>query len=279
MDMILKLLPLSLLIAAFFIVMVGIHFVKESALYQKYKEYKRVRELLRENNQVYVTEMREALIMKFSNIPVVNLSTEDLDQAQDLLGMNVVPIEFSTYVIDDELMYSKHLDTNIRDSILCYSEWNQMPIRTTYKTVLNGIDDSQNLNTLLRLRYTKGNFFLPDELLSPQYLNTLLHKNIVLLGICKIARGQSREIQVLLIPYELEIKKKPKPPFYVVSPQGLVRIWLCICIYPGFTWVFLYIKIQSSTLIKKVLFSLAFFKISTILVYVLYYNYLSNKRL
>ena len=202
--------------------LIGRFFIMESAWYKKYIRYKRMKKLLGESNKKRLEKKRTLLMQKLANIPVVNLESENLDNAQDLLGIKVIPIEFEIYVVEKEDFHCKYIDKRLRKEMMEYGELNQIPIRTVYTTLITGIDDAQNLEDLFATKYSKGSFFLPDILLSPAYIDALLGKDIVLLGICGIAG--SSQIQVLLTAYELERNRKyrlPKPTLKI-NPQGIL---------------------------------------------------------
>lgn len=195
-----------------------------------------MKKLLGESNKKRLEKKRNLLMKKLANIHVVNLASEDLDNAQDLLGIKVVPIEFEIYVVEKEDFHCKYIDKELRKEMMDYGELNQIPIRTVYSTLISGIDDVQNLKDLLAVKYSKGSFFIPDMFLSPAYIDALLGKDIVLLGICKIA-GVSNQIQVLLTAYELQTNRKYKrpEPTLKINPQGVLVRWkYSNSLYPGF---------------------------------------------
>jgi hypothetical protein len=154
-----------------------------------------------------IAKKRRLLQEKLQKIPIVNLHVEKISNAVDLLQLNcnVQEIVFEETTINHEMKFVKTWGNRdmldyVHNSIQEYV----MPIRMVYTNPIGGIDVAEDIKQFFKTRYPLATMFSLAPQISPIFIDRLLSKDIVLLGLCAYGHPYQKHIPVLMIAFEKE---------------------------------------------------------------------------
>lgn len=154
-----------------------------------------------------LAKKRQFLQQKLKQLPIVNLHIESVEDAVEILQINcnVQEIVFEESTINHEMNFvsawgNKDMLEVFHRSIQEYV----MPIRMVYTSPIGGIDATEDIMQFFKNRYPQSSMFTLAQHISPVFIDKLLSKEIVLLGMCAFGHPYQKHIPVLLIAFEKE---------------------------------------------------------------------------
>lgn len=154
-----------------------------------------------------LAKKRELLQQKIAQLTIVNLHVESIESAVELLQLNcnVQEVVFEETTINHEMNFVKTWGN--RDMLdYCNRSIQEyvMPIRMVYTSPIGGIDIAEDIKQFFKNRYPQPSMFILSTHLSPVFIDRLLTKDIVLLGMCAFGHPYQQHIPVLMIAFEKE---------------------------------------------------------------------------